>query len=285
MNNPKQLICLCVFAILLPLYSFAQPIKIMTFNIRLDLAQDAENKWENRKESLADLLSFYYPGIIGIQEGLYHQVNYIDSRLEDFTYIGVGRDDGKRKGEYSAIIFDSTQFSVLTASTFWLSEHSDSVSMGWDAAYIRICTYGLFEYKPTQEKFWVFNTHFDNKGELSRENSAALILQKIESINIDDLPLIVMGDLNSFSESKPIQILKSKLNDARAVSINRPYGPEGTFTGFNPNELIVDRIDYIFITNMNVLSFVHIDDKRKDNYFISDHLPVMSTLELLAPGR
>ena len=280
-----KLICLGVFAILLSGISIAQPIKTMTFNIRLDLPQDAENSWNHREEAVKDLLSYYHPDIFGIQEGLMHQVNYIDSCLVNYTFIGVGRDDGELKGEFSAIFFDTTQFSLLKESTFWLSEYSDSVSIGWDAEYIRICTYGLFEYKSGQKKFWVFNTHFDNKGEMSREKSTSLILEKIKALNRNDLPLILMGDFNSLPKSKPIRILKTQLKDAQNLSESEPYGPIGTFTGFNPHEKIVDRIDYIFVRKMMVKSYIHIDDKRKDNYFISDHLPVLSIVEILPASR
>ena len=101
----------------------------------------------------------------------------------------------------------------------------------------------------------------------------------MEALNTDDLPLILMGDFNSLPKSEPIRILKTKLNDAQRISESVPYGPIGTYTGFDPHSTITDRIDYIFVKKLKVLSYVHIDDKRKDNHFISDHLPVMTILD------
>lgn len=257
---------------------FSQPFKIMTYNIRLALASDKENRWENRKASMVKLIEHYQPDIFGIQEGLYRQVNYLDSSLTNYHYTGVGRDDGKTKGEYSAIFYDTIKFKLLDHGTFWLSEHPERVSMGWDAAYIRICSWGLFEDKQNGKKFRMFNTHFDNEGVVARKEAARLILHRIDSLNQDHLPVIMTGDLNSVPDSEPVKILKSKLTDARSISKQPPYGPAGTFTGFNPDKVIDNRIDYIFVNGFKVLTYTHIDDRRKDNYFVSDHLPVIAEL-------
>ena len=257
---------------------FSQPVKVMTYNIRLALASDKENRWENRKASMVKLIEHYQPEIFGIQEGLYRQVHYLDSCLTNYDYTGVGRDDGKTKGEYSAIFYDTTKFKLLDHGNFWLSEHPERVSMGWDAAYIRICSWGLFKDIRNGKKFRMFNTHFDNEGVVARKESAHLILHRIDSINTDHLPVILTGDLNSEPGSEPVKILESKLTYARSISLQAPYGPFGTFTGFNPDKVIDNRLDYIFVKDFKVLSYTHIDDRRKDNYFVSDHLPVLAEL-------
>ncbi len=253
---------------------FGQTFDIMSYNIRYDNKWDIENSWENRKGKLVQLLDYYNSEIFGIQEGLSNQVHFIDSCLSNYNYIGVGREDGVQKGEFSAIFFDTIKFSVLKDSTFWLSETPDTVSVGWDAVLERICTYGLFEDNVTREKIWIFNTHFDHKGILAREKSSELILNKIDEINKTHLPVILMGDLNSTPSSGPIQKLKTELNDVIEISSKPLYGPIGTFNGFDKEAIIDKRIDYFFTSGLKILSVAHIDDRLDDNKHISDHLPI-----------
>jgi len=256
-----------------------QTIQVMSYNLRYDNQNDGVNKWDDRKESMVELINNYHPEILGIQEGLHHQVEYLAKNLINYEYIGVGRDDGKQQGEYTALFFEKTKFSVVKSSTFWLSDRSDMVSVGWDASMERICTYGLLEHNATQRRIWVFNTHFDHIGEIAREKSSVLITTKITVLNQEYLPLILMGDLNALPDSKPIQHLKTVLDDGMVISKTPLYGPPGTFTGFNPTMEVDKRIDYIFTSNLNVVSYGHIDKKRKDNNFISDHLPVLAKIE------
>jgi endonuclease/exonuclease/phosphatase family metal-dependent hydrolase len=256
-----------------------QTSKLITYNIRYDNPNDGEDIWENRKNKMAGLLNYYEPSFLGIQEGLLHQVEYLDSCLLRYDYIGVGRDDGKQQGEYCAIFYDTTKYRVIMDSTFWLSETPDTPSNGWDGNLNRICTYGLFKDLHTEQKIWVMNTHFDHRGEMAREHSARLILKRIELINEEHLPLVLMGDFNATSEQKPVQILKAKLSDAMEISEKPFYGPPGTSNGFREDE-IVRRIDYFFTLNVKVLSYSHIDDRRDNNHHISDHLPVLMIIDI-----
>ena len=180
-----------------------------------------------------------------------------------------------KKNGIAMRFFDTTFYEILEHSTFWLSETPDAVSVGWDAALERICTYGLFEDKNSGEKFWVFNTHFDHLGVIARKKSSALILKKIKEINTQSLPVILMGDFNSISDSEPIKILKKDLIDALQISLDILKGPQGTFNDFDEMLPIDNRIDYIFTKNVKVLSYRHIDDRLNNNRHISDHLPVM----------
>ncbi len=255
-----------------------QITKLITYNIRYDNPNDGDNIWENRKSKLAGLLNYYEPSFFGIQEGLLHQVEFLDSSLPAYEYIGVGRDDGKQKGEYCAIFYDTRTYKVIMDSTFWLSETPDIPSNGWDANLNRICTYGLFENLHTKERIWVMNTHFDHRGKMARENSARLISERVELINEDNLPLVLMGDFNATVEQKPIQIIKTTLSDALKISEKPFYGPPGTSNGFRMDE-IVRRIDYLFTRNVKVLSYSHIDDRRDNNLHISDHLPVLMVID------
>lgn len=255
-----------------------QQIKVMTYNIKYDNINDTVNNWNDRKEKLVELIEHYSPSFIGMQEALHRQVAYIDSSLTGYTYIGVGREDGKQKGEYSEIHYDSTRYKVLEHDTFWLSDTPNKPSVGWDAALERICTYGLFENRETGKKLWFFNTHFDHKGETARKNSAQLIVDKIEKINTDNLPVVLTGDFNLAPDEKPIQTIKSYMEDGQDITQTPFYGPTGSFNGFDSEMILDRRIDYIFVKNFIVKSYTHIDDRLENLKYISDHLPVLATL-------
>ena len=267
---------LLLFMILGVIYSNkAQSLSAMTYNIRYATSNDGDNQWEKRKDFLTDQIRFYSPDIFGIQEGLQHQVDFIDKQLATYDFIGVGRDDGEKKGEYCAIFYNREKLDLLGQSTFWLSISPEKVSVGWDAAMERICTYGFFMEKETGAMFWVFNTHFDHIGEIARQKSSELIVQKIKEINKDNLPVILMGDFNLNEQSKAIKYLSSSLDDSRNTSLNRPFGPFGTFTGFKFHEPVKDRIDYIFCSkeNIQVEKYAVLTDS-KDGKYPSDHFPV-----------
>ena len=258
---------------------YSQPHSIISYNIRYDNNWDIENSWKIRRNKISQILVQYSPSIIGIQEGLLNQVQYIDSSLIDYDYVGVGRDDGKKKGEFCAIYFDTTRYVLLKNSTFWLSETPDTISVGWDAALERICTYGLFKDRITKEELLVFNTHFDHIGVVAREKSSELILKRINKINRQSLPIILMGDFNSIPNSSPVKEIKTELSDALQISLEKLQGPRGTFNGFNEDLPIEKRIDYIFTNDLKVLSYTHINDRLNNNRHISDHLPVMIKIQ------
>lgn len=270
------------FALLLFFFSlvaFGQELPVMTYNLRLDLASDGENAWPKRKEFLVSQIQFYEPGIFGTQEGLPHQLSYINNELKDYKMLGVGREGGN-KGEYSAIFYNALKYDTLETSTFWLSETPEKVSKGWDAAYLRVCTYGLFKDKKTKKKFWVFNTHLDNEGEEARYKGMELILNTISFLNTKNYPVILMGDFNSIPDSRVITNLKTKMTDAREVSSETPFGSFGTFNGFKFCEPVQNRIDYIFISNggkIKVNKYAVLTDS-KDMKYPSDHFPVFAEL-------
>lgn len=256
-----------------------QELKVMTYNIRYDNVEDTINNWNDRKAALTELIKNYEASIVGTQEVQLHQLMYIDSVLTNFTYIGVGRDDGKQKGEYSPIHFDTTRYKLLKQKTFWLSQTPEKVSVGWDAALPRVCTYGLFEEKGSGTKFYVFNTHFDHRGTIARDQSTRLITQKIREINTENVPVILMGDLNLAPNEPPIQYLRTQLTDGQLVTQKNFYGPTGTFNSFDPNKAIEKRIDYIFVQDLNISNYIHIDDRMENNKHISDHLPVLTSIQ------
>ncbi len=251
---------------------------MITYNIKYDNKSDTINNWNFRKEKLVQLIENYEPSIIGLQEVLFNQLNYINDHLKNYNYVGVGRDDGKTKGEFSPIFYDSNKYKVIKSSTFWLSEKPDEISVGWDASMERICTYGLFEDLQTSEKIWVFNTHFDHRGKKARVYSAKLVLERIGEINQENYPTVFMGDLNVTPDEQAIQLLKTQLDEALEISKNPLYGPPGTSNGFK-NKPILKKIDYVFTKKFEVLSYQHIDDKLDSNKHISDHLPVMVVIK------
>ena len=275
-HTKKYLFC---FLIIFTFTQMESQTTAMSYNIRYDNKNDRENWWGNRKNELVQMLDYYHPNFIGIQEGLNHQVKFIDQKIKQYTYIGVGRDNGKEKGEYTAIFYDSTKFELLTSNTFWLSETPDKVSIGWDASMERICTYGVFKNKNSNAIIYVFNAHFDHRGKESRKESAQLILKKIIELNINKKRIIVMGDFNCIPDDEPILIFKSLLGDGKIKSKKGFYGPQGTFSGFDHLLIMEKRIDYIFTKNIEVLSYRHLDDRRKNNLCISDHLPILIEID------
>jgi endonuclease/exonuclease/phosphatase family metal-dependent hydrolase len=274
MKYPLKIVLFILFAISNP-SSYGQSMKLITYNIRLDLASDGENDWSHRKDFFNSQIQFYEPDIFGVQEATPPQVLDIAKGLPHYDYIGIGR-DGDGKGESASIYYNKKRLHLLLSATFWLSETPDIISKGWDAACNRVCTYGLFEDQKSKKTFWVFNTHLDHMGENARTNGIALILSKINQLNTAKLPVFFMGDFNSEPNSERIVNLKKIMFDSRELSIEKPFGPSGTFNDFKHNEPVTKLIDYIFISKDSVIKvkkYAVLSDS-KDLKYPSDHLPV-----------
>jgi hypothetical protein len=123
---------LAIIGLILGMTLSAQELSVMTYNIKLDYPKEGENSWTNRKPFFINQLKFYEPDVFGVQEAMPNQMKDMDSLLTDYSFVGVGRDDGKDEGEYSAIFYKKDKFKVLESSTFWLSQTPEKVSMGWD---------------------------------------------------------------------------------------------------------------------------------------------------------
>jgi endonuclease/exonuclease/phosphatase family metal-dependent hydrolase len=276
--------CHLLFSVLLCSTAYAQQqIKAMSYNIRLDVASDGENRWDARKDKVAALMNYYEADFIGGQEVQHHQLQYLLSQLTKYNYIGVGRDDGKEAGEYSCIFYNTEKFEIIQQSTFWLSQTPDSVSMGWDAACNRVCTYGLFKSKKTKQLLWVFNTHFDHIGITARIESAKLITEKIKQLTKGkNYPVVLTGDFNSKPEEAPAQYMVTNFLNTRNISKEKPYGPADTWEAFEFNKKPSGCIDYIFISKdkrATVKKFATITDSY-DMKYPSDHFPILATLEI-----
>lgn len=267
-----------------PLQSKASShIRVMTFNIRYDEPQDKENAWPNRKELVASMIRFHHADLVGVQEALARQLKDLDRLLPDYSWVGVGRADGKAAGEFSAILFRKSRFKYLESSTFWLSETPQVPGAGWDAAYPRIVTWVKLQELQTGKIFFHFNTHFDHRGVRARNESARVLLDQIRQI-ARDLPVVVTGDFNFTESSDGYQLLTGKnsekssaLRDARYISEHGHHGPTSTFNEF---KAIVPgkKIDYVFVKGrIRVLQHGVLSDTW-DGRFASDHLPVLAEI-------
>ena len=264
-----------ILVLLLSLFTYSQNLKVMTYNIRLDVAVDGENDWSHRKDFFTSQIQFYEPDVFGIQEATPNQVIDISNALSQYNHIGIGR-EGVGKGESSNIYYKKERFSVSNETTFWLSETPNEISKGWDAACNRVCTFALFEDLKSNKSFWVFNTHLDHIGEVARTKGIELILSKIEAVNIQKLPVIFMGDFNSEPNENRIIALKKIMNDSRELSVEKPFGPFGTFNNFQYNEPATKQIDYIFLSKNSsfIVNKYAVLTDSKNLRFPSDHFPV-----------
>lgn len=270
------------FIILLFTCSFAisQNIRVITYNIRFNNPDDGVNAWLNRSQQVSALLDFHQADIFGLQEALVGQIEDIQTALPKMKWVGVGRDDGAKAGEFSPLFYNSEKFKALKKGWFWLSETPENPGLGWDAACNRICTWLVLKSKKSDQKFMVFNTHFDHKGTKARSESAKLILRKIKEVNTENLPVILTGDFNLTPEQEAISIILNKLKDSKSVSKKPPYGPAGTFNNFDFNSPLKDRIDYIFVSDQIEVKQYGVLTDSKDQRYPSDHLPVFVNLEI-----
>ena len=274
MKNILILILSGLFFVFNSCSNTSEKVNIMTYNIRLDTETDGINMWDNRKEGIVSLIKEEDVDILGIQEALPDQIDYLSNQLKDYNYIGEGRNGGN-SGEYSAIYFKSERISLKEEETFWLSETPRVPSIGWDAAIKRIVTLGVFYIKNSKKELIVYNTHFDHIGKVAREKSAIMILNHITKNNYLDKSLIVMGDLNANTDELTIKVLSEKLEDSFKMS---PLKDSiGTFNGFDINSKLSDRIDYVFTKNIKIIEYRHIDKKLPNGLWPSDHLPILVT--------
>jgi endonuclease/exonuclease/phosphatase family metal-dependent hydrolase len=249
-------------------------LNVATFNIRYDNAADGVNAWPNRREWVRDLIDYHGFDVVGVQEALAHQLDFLTSgRL---AAVGVGRDDGKRAGEFSAVLYDRERFERKGEGTFWLSETPETPSKGWDADCVRVCTWARLRDRAAGangREFVFVNTHLDHKGQAAKEKGTDLILERLPKIT-GGLPFVVTGDLNSRPEDAPVRKLAAALRDARAASETKPYGPAGTFSGFDVKRPLDAPIDYVFVgPGVRVLRYAVLPDNWGGRY-PSDHLPV-----------
>lgn len=262
--------------------SFSQSITVATYNIRYDGHTDLANDWSERKVPISQFVLKNEIDIIGFQEVLSHQLEDLCALLPSYKAVGVGRDDGKDKGEFSPIFYDTTKFDLLRSGTFWLSPTPNAPSKGWDAALNRICTYALCQDKLNKELIWVFNTHFDHVGLEARFHSAELILDQIAAnLQEKDAPVLLLGDFNMEPSDQGIQLIKSQLRDLSCSLRHPELCSENTFNAFTTSPLDDKRIDYIFGSS-NILTRSSVVEKQTFGLsYPSDHFPLLVTFQIL----
>lgn len=274
------MILACSFADPTPASGKAQnnaTFNIVTYNVRMNTSADGVNAWPLRKDKVAGLLRFHRADIFNLQEALPEQLDDLAASFPEFDHVGVGRDDGKRLGEHMLIFYRKSRFQKLDDGMFWLSENPSKPGLGWDAVCNRTVTWIKLKDLVSGKTLLVFDTHFDHRGKIARDESAKLILKSIKEINKENLPVILTGDFNLTKETTPIQLILTELKDSRDQSKETPYGPEGTSGGFDV-KVMPRTIDYIFINGK-------VEVKRQGTlsdsfglYYPSDHLPVLAEI-------
>lgn len=263
----------------------SQPLRVITFNIRLDVASDSPNHWQARKEKLVSQVLFHQTDLLGVQEALPNQVADMKSLMPAYGFAGVGREDGKNKGEFSGIFYKLERLELLASSTFWLSLTPEVPgSKSWDAAITRIVTWAKLKDKKNGKTFYHFNTHFDHMGKEARRQSAHLLLQKIATI-AGKIPVVLTGDFNAIPTDEPMVVIGNTadplhLVNAQTLSVSGHYGPTGTFNGFDARERNNQPIDYIFVKGRwTVLQHATLSQTWQGR-FASDHFAVLAVLLL-----
>ncbi len=276
---------LIVLSMLLPTWLLAQSgetLKAMTFNIRFNNPGDGDNAWPRRVDMVERLLRYHSPDILGVQEALQDQMDDLSKMLPGHQSEGIARTEG---GEYSAIFYRQHRLNRLDGSTFYLSTTPDTLSVGWDAALPRIVTWAKFQDRYSGHSFLCFNTHFDHVGEQARQQSAALILRAIDSLNPDNLPVMLLGDFNATPESVPIQsLLAGGMKDSRQASLEPAHGPDATWTGWTIAGEPGRRIDFVFVRGPLAVYRHATLAESFSGRFPSDHLPVIAEIALYPPA-
>jgi endonuclease/exonuclease/phosphatase family metal-dependent hydrolase len=257
----------------------------MSFNLRYDNPNDSANAWPNRKDWVASLIRFHDADVVGVQEALAHMLTDLDARLPGFARVGVGRTDGRAKGEFSAILYRTDRLALLDSGTFWLSPTPDVVgSKGWDAALERVATWARFRDRATGCTHLHLNTHFDHMGERARQESARLIRQRLSALGAG-MPVVMTGDLNAVPTSVAYRVLTrdtiagaiAPLTDGFLSSRAGHYGPSSTWTAFRAIEPD-RRNDYVLVSGpVTVMTHGAVTDTWNGR-FPSDHLPVLASL-------
>lgn len=250
-------------------------ITVISYNIRYADAEDGTNSWTYRYYASALMFLEQKPDVLGVQEALYPQVMYMaEVASKDYKWIGVGRDNGKKEGEYTAIYYNKKRLSLLKSGWFWLSETPDKPSIGWEAACKRTATWAILKHKESGKSFMVVNTHLDHVSPEARIKGLELISAKVAEINTDKLPLVVMGDFNMPPSEEGIANFSKKMNNARVYA--KKSDNLGSLHNWGKTSA---PIDYIFYKDFRECSSYETHTKAYgERKFISDHYPVKAEL-------
>lgn len=259
----------------------ADGLTVMSFNLRYSTANDGENHWDKRRKLLLKVIQSHKPDLLGTQECLAEQLDFLTAEMPDYQAVGVGRDDGKRGGEFSAILFRRDRFELLDSGTFWLSETPEVVgSKGWDAAICRVATWAKLRDRNSRRELLFLNTHFDHRGEQARTESAKLIAGWLRT-RAAELPVVIAGDFNATDSSEAYRALvrpqPGGLIDAYRA-LHPRQADEATFHGFE-GKTEGERIDWILCSAEFVPNAASIDRTHEAGRYPSDHFPMMARLK------
>lgn len=276
----------CTAGLFCLLYAYCQPAQQtyqwMTFNLRYDNAGDGINNWNKRKEKVVHFIKAAQPDVVGMQEVLHNQLEYLKENLSEYEEAGVGRDDGQTRGEYSPIFYKKDRFNLISHQTIWLSEYPDSIGhIGWDAACPRIATWVKLQDKRNGKIMLAVNTHFDHQGEKAQINSAKQIISQLKEYG--NLPVVLTGDFNITESQQAYTTLTgngSPLKDTYKIA-RKKEGVSYTYHNFSrlPRRKR-KKVDYIFVTSPVKVAKINIphEDAIPRNQ-ISDHCPYIAILE------
>ena len=260
----------------------APPIRVMSFNIRYGTASDGENHWDQRHELVAQTIRNFNPDLLGTQECLAFQADFLKEHFPGYDFHGVGRDDGSSTGEMTAIFYRTDRFERLDAGHFWLSETPEVPgSVSWDSALTRMCSWvKLRDRGHGGGELFFFNTHFDHRGVIMRRESARLLSKMIPAI-AGDSPVILTGDFNAPAQSgldEPYTLLTKNLADTYRTINPRPGPEEGTFGAFS-GLTNGPRIDWILVTRHVRTIKAGIDRSQREGRYPSDHFPITAIVK------
>ncbi len=267
-------------------------LSLMTFNIRFGSADDGPNHWNLRKKMVFDVIKDQAPDVVGLQEALDFQIEQIKAAVPGYAHLGVGRDDGKSEGEFTAILYRSDRLAVLDSNCFWLSDTPEVPgSITWGNACTRICTWGRFQDKITGQHFYLYNLHLDYASQVSRDKGVALILQRIGQRPSPD-PVFITGDFNADENNSAIKAIKNATVSAQIRSDSTPQTVHfiDTFRRLHPDAQQVGtfnqfrgidtggKIDFIWaLEGIKVLK-AEILHTNTEGRYPSDHFPVVATV-------
>jgi len=284
-------------ALLCPGRSIADPaspdVRVMSFNIRYGTAQDGQNHWDRRKEFLVETIRAFDPDLLGTQETLASQRDFLAEKLPGYDHLGVGRDDGREKGEMMALYFRRARFEKLDGGHFWLSESPEKIgSKSWDSSLPRMVTWVKLRDRKDDAaapSLVFFNTHFDHLGNTARLESARLLRRQIGTLAAN-CAVIVTGDFNTDEGSPPYRALfeptddePSPVVDSYRVTHSERAADEGTFSGFKAGALAGARIDWIGVSRDWEIRAAAIDRTAREGRTPSDHFPVTATVRRRLP--
>lgn len=247
-------------------------MRVMTFNVLC--AGRGENHWCRRQSAVCGIIKDCAPDFFGIQEAHFGWMRCISGRLSDnYAYVGIGKDDGRNKGEFSPVFYNKHLYDVVERLDFWLSESPDEPSLGWDGAENRTCSGALFRNKKTNEEIAVFNTHLDHIGREAQVNGANLILEKLKKYG--KIKTVLMGDFNVTPDSDIYSLfVDGGFTDSRSIAEKRDE--VNSFHAFGGTSKM---IDFIFEKNINSVSSVKTVTDLADGRYPSDHYPVVADFE------